>query len=135
MREIKFRAWDKADKVMRVAEEIDFVNKTGGLIVRYEREDLDMIEINPSDHVLMQFTGLLDCNGVEVFEGDIVEVDDRGQMKRGLVEYFDVGFSCLTPSTGAEVAFRLDLFSIAVGEVVGNVHEHPELLATEVKDD
>ena len=57
-REIKFRCWDK--------EEMVYFDLLGRI-----RSDVPIIDV-PKDSVLMQYTGLKDKNGIEIYEGDIV---------------------------------------------------------------
>lgn len=69
MREIKFRVWDKELKEMCSVTDIQlWIN-----YVHYSRKDSDIGKGNyPADVILMQYTGLKDKNGTEIYEGDIV---------------------------------------------------------------
>ena len=125
-RELKFRAWDVVDKVMK--DSFTLCNLIGGYDCGYRVDkDLPFIdeedENNP-DTIIMQYTGLKDKDGREVYEGDVVRYKDR---------YVD-GFR------DAEVAFdecgwRLDgdlmsdwRYGSSSFEVIGNIYENPELL-------
>jgi hypothetical protein len=75
---------------------------------------------NPTRYIVMQSTGLRDCSGKEIFEGDIVLVDDEfrdGVRDKVIVEWVDS-----REFVGWNVA-RDD-----GGEVIGNIYENPDLL-------
>jgi|LSQX01.2.fsa_nt_gb uncharacterized phage protein (TIGR01671 family) len=125
MREIKFRAWDKLNYrfLSMPLVGIDFENDC---VNSYEIEQIADTEYKMVQNVcysyeLMQCTGLLDKQGVEIFEGDIVSC----QNKVGQVKYeksmFIVDF----------IKAKGHLFSISDEcIVVGNIYEHKELLNT-----
>ena len=78
---LKFRAWDKNTNDMVDVKTID-LEKDGsiGCIVDYNGINLDV-----SECVLMQSTGLKDKNGVEIFEGDILKIIEV--TNEGISEY------------------------------------------------
>ena len=115
MREIKFRAWDKKRKIMigidypdNWGEENDeewadyYYTMLTGITEASEDERLE----------LMQFTGLHDKNGKEIYEGDVVET----ALGNHVVVWENYGF--LYPG----IVFHYN------HAVIGNIHENPELL-------
>ena len=77
---------------------------------------------NFSSYILMQFTGLTDKNGKEIYEGDIVRT--TGWPDGDPVYWVDGRFCVGQPSNLADF-----LGSIAEGcEIIGNIYENPELL-------
>ncbi len=125
MREIKFRAWDK-----RIKEMLHNVFLVGSRI--YEGEPLMWIEFEGGMNKLfqgeiMQFTGLKDKNGKEIYEGDIVKSLFRGEDKEviGEIIWADAGFFI------GYKEFKDDMYAWAfykVIEVIGNIYENKELL-------
>lgn len=79
-----------------------------------------------------QYTGLTDKNGKKVFEGDILEGDlednlDPGAKWRSVVVWGKFGWNC----KGGHVSLPIDEFDIKEGEVIGNIHDNPELMEVE----
>ena len=121
MREIKFRAWD----LMRMTTSGIMFNST-----------TSMLEIpNGSGMVLMQYTGLKDKNGKEIYEGDIItnEIDDQGTKrfnpKTGFYDYDTKKEIVVVRYNEYWGHFIFSNQSIRGKiEIIGNIYENPELL-------
>ncbi len=111
MKEIKFRAWANASKVMFLPDEED-----GWRIQKGEFCPIP-------NTVLMQFTGLLDKNGKEIYEGNIL----RGA---GIVEWNqkNVRWSCIDIEWNNKREQHNMLYLTTPLEVIGNIYQNPELL-------
>lgn len=110
-REIKFRAWDEDIKQMLPPVDLS-VNK------KYWKW------LGVNDLKLMQFTGLLDKNGKEIYEGDIVEIPDY-YAKKGIVEYSAPEFHVYDGDDGFT---SFDWEEWEYFKVIGNIYENPNLL-------
>jgi uncharacterized phage protein (TIGR01671 family) len=143
MREIKFRAWCKQEKCFVT----DFIIDRLGNEYQYNKcefwgDDRDVI--------LMQYTGLKDKNGVEIYEGDVCAapyVDPKGNVhdeienirfavieKHGCFGYEKYDFFPLVnwcrKSVGRFVSNygEVEVVEDSVLWVIGNIHEHSHLL-------
>lgn len=114
MREIKFRAWDRERNTMLYEPNGD-IEPTWIL-----HNNL----YNPfcPDYELMQYTGLKDKNGIEIYEGDIVKWT-HPSFKENKVEYKILNISDIRSSNKLEIDAQNGWL-----EVIGNVHENPELI-------
>ncbi len=132
MREIKFRAWDKVNKqiLQRVEQQSPHTPHFADCI-------------NYDKYELMQYTGLKDKHGKEIYEGDIVCLtyihDEGGGWKRNSKErgvvYFDttwgVKFDCadFTQRTATYWKLEKSKFQDACDvEVLGNIFENKDVL-------
>ncbi|EMW5451951.1 hypothetical protein QA5_00541 [Enterococcus faecalis EnGen0083] len=131
---LKFRAWDKNTNDMVDVKTID-LEKDGsiGCIVDYNGINLDM-----SECVLMQSTGLKDKNGVEIFEGDIIIFPNgchketmfvRLSEKRAGFSSFEIGYVWRNIFDAPELdSYWWGTKGIGHPLVTGNIYENPELL-------
>jgi uncharacterized phage protein (TIGR01671 family) len=120
-REYRFRAWDPINKRMYKAPCIIF--EPNGTFEAYDdaREWEDGICRNS---ILMQWTGLQDKNGRDIYEGDIIRSNEHSP-DRFTVEFIEGGF-CATHPGLAGYPTDLNHFYPSVGcliEVVGNIYE------------
>ena len=152
MREIEFRAWDKGRKTLVTQANIrrmDQFDDDGGFGPYYEDEwcpaqailgIFDYFQAIAQDDrfVVEQFTGLRDKNGTKIFEGDIVKwghlANSREKPIRIAVVEFNPDIQYRTVTMG-DTYFKQGCFAYAETqfylEVIGNIHENPELLEVE----
>jgi len=125
-REIKFRAWDKLDgrfrKILKAyftiqgkVYKVALFDEAGPPLIRY----IDDIE-------LMQYTGIKDKRRIEIYEGDVIQY--KGMFVIEWDQYFCRFHrkSLTIKSNGICQVFPL--CEIEEKEVIGNIHENPELL-------
>ncbi len=127
MREIKFRAWSEKYKRMRKVVRVDFCVATGVFVSVMVRTDEGLNIILAEDLILMQYTGLKDKDGQEIYEGDVITFVPRdGSTKipqRAVVEYCEKRACFLAHSE----AWLIPLTKCRSITVIGNIHENPEL--------
>ena len=132
MRTIKFRAWDKFKKEMNYKvlvgnTDLEDENYTCNLIWVEEKKDW----MN-ADHAcidLMQFTGLKDRHGIEIYEGDILAGYPHGTAKVSWAAEYAC-FECVSEGGGSSLLANDLEACFDEWEVIGNIHENPELMET-----
>lgn len=132
MREIKFRFWDMADKIL-----------TYFTLANAYEVPVKILKLYP----IMQFTGLLDKNGKEIYEGDVVMV---GEIRFTIAWYHQSSAFWLISTTSSSSTTNMSssgvpardwnwldggkainwhhILKTAPVEIIGNIYENPELL-------
>ena len=133
MREIKFRAWDKTENKMdRNVKELRFNSKTGLFGVLLYHMGFEYTR-RAKDVELMQYTGLKDKNGKEIYEGDIISAWSQGWNAIGEVKHRIDGLWFMYPAYQHKIMWGLcpNPEGKTSVEVIGNIYENPELLKEE----
>ncbi len=123
MREIKFRAWYKQSKRMR---------HTGW------SDDLELgIDLN-EDGMLMQYTGVKDSNGIEIYDGDILELkafdsymlndEENIELDANRIVGFKEGSFTLEEINGTAWC-NICMAELSLAKVIGNIYQNKELLS------
>ena len=122
MREIKFRAWDEDDKIMRSWEEVILSKEHGDNFYLEGYKENGAVTSFDHEQILEQYTGLKDKKGKEIYEGDVVrtklgDIQEvrwvNQELKYGTFVAF-VGYSQKPPHVmGLSVT----------DEIIGNIHE------------
>lgn len=107
-----------------------------GSLVDYEDEEMEIQgfdvfregfdkwnEISVDPDTVGQFTGMYDCNGKEIYEGDIVKNESAGFF--GVIKFEDSAFIIDIDKIKGTLFACLQTGSL---EVIGNIHDNPELL-------
>jgi len=135
-REIKFRAWDEEAEYMYYSDrcwenaEATFVCESDGTLKCYVPEVIDATRDEPEHTVgreifpIMQFTGLKDKSGKEIYHHDILQIQSPDLTTEHLLGEVIWDFMSWQIKDGG----MLDSFKNLHLEVIGNIYEHKDLL-------
>lgn len=127
-REIKFRAWDQINKKFIIGDDY-WINFEGKVFIDngyHMPIDISSLEDHPLRFILLQYTGLKDRDGKEIYEGDIVRLME----KRSYIVKWDINHY-LHPMPYQEmlsVGTPTSRVESENGNIIGNIHQNPELL-------
>lgn len=130
-REIKFRAWETTSK------EMFYQVRCGGMFDNIATAPTtwngsDWVHLTGGEFTeVMQYIGIVDKNGKEIYEGDIVNIDAFGAEEDG---YFLVKFeneSARYILSGDRLVYDFDNIYGNECEIIGNIYENPQLLVGE----
>ena len=121
MREIKFRVWNKELEFMVMIEPISHIKWFLDNTFYFDSNTMESESFRTKieDVILMQYTGLKDKNGKEIYESDIIDTD----YGTSIVFFEDGRFRY-------EFSLDIDDLHYVANEckIIGNIHENPELL-------
>jgi len=145
MRKIKFRAWDNENSCFYKPtyeaykgnlEEI-LMSPSGDLNMRTFKKGTHIEILNhesnfPDRFILMQYTGLKDKNGKEIYEGDIITTLIKPNRGKDYIETIVVKWDIYEDDeycnhrSGFDIPDNSELF-----EIIGNIYKNPELIEHE----
>jgi uncharacterized phage protein (TIGR01671 family) len=127
MSEIKFRAWYETLKTMVRVEAIHFINRE----LHGNTNEGRVYAVPFKESILMQYTGLKDKSGKEIYEGDILNPDPGSNHIICRVK-MDIGYDSDGYKHQAWLGWMASMYSLLdIHEdslIIGNIYENPELL-------
>ena len=144
MREIKFRAWFEDEMIFSDCPtgEFEFVFDDSGSM-EFNAWNDEKHKLTPDGDVtyagwdtyttdIMQYTGMKDKNGKEIYEGDIIRKEMCAPDDMAYGFYGDIGIIEYHKNAMRYIIHREDntcvFWDLSSCEIIGNIHENPELL-------
>lgn len=125
MRDIKFRAWDKTNNKFLKSHEINLAIGISGDVLFSDNTP----PFNEHGEIeLTQWTGVTDCEGVDVYEGDVILTAD--DIKKKEIGNWKPKTRCIEWTSNKEykTGFNIGHAQDRKCQVIGNIYENPELL-------
>lgn len=137
MRELKYRVWSVDDRTYDDPYSHSYYAMTqdGKLDFYCHGDHWDSCE--PDKYIIEQYTGLIDKNGKEIYEGDIVKTNspDRANFNAGAIVMQQQMYLIINTPTYGDARLShsepLGYYCDMECEIIGNIHENPELLGDE----
>lgn len=128
MKDIKFKVWDRQLKQMCVVDSIEFIDELEGRpgVNAFARDGKIAYWIEKENAVLLQYTGLLDKNGKEIYEGDILKIETDKPMAVGWSNKF--ASFILNKDGWAFSHWFGESCNPKDCEVIGNTYQNPDLI-------
>lgn len=130
--DFKFRGYDTEYEKMTYFDDEDYLLSYGQILrskiewnYDYDEERIGYEDVN-NKIILMQYTGLHDKNGKEIYEGDIVLITRPCILEKGEVKFINGCFAIKSKDT-LLMLYQCEINNFKL-EIIGNIYDNPDLL-------
>ena len=130
---LRFRVWDKVEECfINLCFAIFYIEPNGEITIGiYNNSNVDDVVYCKEENICVeQCTGLKDANGVLLYEGDVVNILCEVE-EQGVLEWASEEAQFVVRAEQAGFVANFDNYRGTDLEVIGNIHENPELLEAE----